>query len=416
MLGNTKTSTRWPSVVATLICALTIMCATATLQAKDKKQQAAAPAPQKNLLELLDYSKIVWPNPPAITRIKYLSYFSGEKREAPNAPKKTSWMDRLSGAAVGQAGPSDKLFYQLVRPYGVAADSKGKIYIADEKVLAVFVYNPEDGKVELIKNGQQARFKLITGLTLDDADTLFVSDSALGHVLVFDKDHRAQASISQGMQSPGGMAVDNENRLLYVADSELDQVLVFDADPPYKLLRKIGKQSGKHDLTTNGDFSRPTNVAVDKDGNVYVTDTFNNRVEIFDADGTFIRTFGKAGDGPGYFARPKGIAIDADGHIWVADSVQDRVQVFTPEGQLLIWMGGHGLLPGQFSTLAGVAIDQNNRVLTSEQYPGRVQIFRYRTDQEAEKEKTELEAASAKKTRGAPANETAKSAAATTPK
>ena len=58
---------------------------------------------------------------------------------------------------------------------------------------------------------------------------------------------------------------------------------------------------------------------MDKDGNVYVTDTMNNRVEIFDADGKFISTFGKNGDGPGYFARPKGIAVDSDGHIWVAD-------------------------------------------------------------------------------------------------
>ena len=64
---------------------------------------------------------------------------------------------------------------------------------------------------------------------------------------------------------------------------------------------------------------------------VYVTDTWNNRIEIFDADGKFIRTFGKAGDGPGYFARPKGIAVDGDGHVWVADGIQERVQVFYPK-------------------------------------------------------------------------------------
>src|SRR5262249_18496655 len=148
----------------------------------------------------------------------------------------------------------------------------------------VFIYNIENGKVELIKNGEQARFKLITGLTLDDADTLFVSDSELRHVLVFDKQHKVQASISEGMAGPAGLAVDNENRFLYVADSQLDQVLVYDADPPFRLLRTIGKPGSKHEFTTPGDFSRPTNVAVDKDGNVYVADTFNNRIEIFDAD------------------------------------------------------------------------------------------------------------------------------------
>jgi DNA-binding beta-propeller fold protein YncE len=396
------------AVFAALICALAILLAApASLDAKDKKKHAPAEAPKKNILELLDYSKIVWPNPPAITRIKYLSYFSGEKRELAPKQQKSSWMDRVSGVAVGQQTQNEKLFFQLVRPYGVAVDNSGNVYIADEKVLAIFIFNPETGKVDLIKNGQHARFKLITGLALDDSDTLFVSDSLLKHVVVFDKQHKAQASISQGMKIPAGLAVDNENRFLYVADSELDQVLVYDADPPYNLLRTIGKVSGKHDLTSPGDFARPTNVAVDKDGNVYVADTFNDRIQVFDAEGTFIRTFGKAGDGPGYFARPKGVAIDADGHIWVADAVQDRVQVFTPEGQLLIWMGGHGLLPGQFSTVAGLTIDKNNRVITSEQYPGRVQFFRYVTDAEAMAERDKREAADKAKKAGTPATKPA---------
>lgn len=396
------------------ILALTIavlVAATVPVGAKDKKK--AAPPAQKNILEVLDYSKIVWPNPPAITRIKYLSYFSGEKRQLKAAPKKSAWMDKLAGVAVGEASPSDKLFYQLIRPYGIGEDSKGRIYVADEKVLAVFIFNPDTGEVELIKNGTNARFRLITGLALDDADNLFVSDSELRHVLVFDKQHRAQASISQGMSSPAGLAIDNENRFLYVCDTDLDQVLVYDADPPYSLLRTIGKRDGKHELTTPGDFSRPTNAAVDEDGNVYVSDTFNDRVEAFDADGHFIREFGKPGDGPGYFTRPKGLAVDRDGHIWVTDAMQDRVQVFTPEGKLLIWIGNHGLMPGQFSMVAGVLIDKQNRVITSEQYPGRVQIFRYFTDEEAKAELARREASrpgvlSAKQAETAPAATTPK--------
>jgi sugar lactone lactonase YvrE len=168
-----------------------------------------------------------------------------------------------------------------------------------------------------------------------------------------------------------------------VADVTLDQVLVYDADS-LKLLRKIGTTGHNHELTTSGDFARPTGLAVDADGNLYVCDTLNNRIEIFDADGKFVSAFGKAGDGPGYFARPKGIAIDSDGHIWVADGMQDRVQVFNRDARLLITFGGHGILPGQFQGLVGIATDKNNRVFTSEMYPGRVQQFRYVTDAEAE--------------------------------
>jgi DNA-binding beta-propeller fold protein YncE len=125
-------------------------------------------------------------------------------------------------------------------------------------------------------------------------------------------------------------------------------------------------------------------VALDADANVYVTDTLNNRVEIFDADGEFISSFGKAGDGPGFFARPKGIAVDCDGHVWVVDQAQSRVQVFNREGQLLAYFGEVGPYPGQFNAPYGITIDKQNRVYVSEQFPGRVQVFQYITDAEAE--------------------------------
>ncbi len=353
----------------------------------DKKKKKEAEKPKPTLMDILDLSKIVWPNPPAITRIRYMNYFCAQK--PPEAPetKKAKWMDRLAGVAVGEQVTTEKRLWQLVTPYGLAVDSKDRLYVADSKVHAVFIFDTETKEVQLIKNGVEARFGLITGLAIDDSDRLFVSDSEMRRVLVFDSKHVAEGSISEGLANPAGLAIDNENRFLYVADSDLDQVLVYEADPPHKLLRKIGTAGKGHSLTTPGDFSKPTNVAVDQEGLVYVTDTWNDRVEIFDPDGKFIRTWGKAGDGPGYFARPKGIAIDGDGHVWVADGVQDRVQVFTPEGQLLIWMGGHGSYPGQFNALAGIAIDKNNRVFTSEQYAGRVQMFRYVTDAEALAEK-----------------------------
>ena len=382
-----------------------ILTGTVSLYAGRKKNARPAPEVKPNILDLLDYSKIVWPNPPAITRIKYLNYFSAEKlRPQTQQKQKVAWMDRLSGVVTGETR-ADKPRFQLVTPYGVAVDSKGRLYVADSKVLAVFIFNTETKDVELIKNGTHARFGWITGLVIDDADRLFVSDSKMRRVVVFDPEHTAEGTISEGLVSPGGMAIDNENRYLYVADAELDQVLVFDADPPYKLLRRIGTGGKEHTLTTPGDFARPSNVAVDQDGNLYVSDTLNDRVEIFDAEGNFIRAFGKPGDGPGYFARPKGIAIDGDGHVWVADAVQNRVQVFTPEGRLLIWMGENGTLPGQSSALAGLTIDRKNRVFTSDQYPGRVQMFQYVNNAEAMAERDRRLAEAQKKKSGAPAKD-----------
>jgi sugar lactone lactonase YvrE len=360
---------------------------------KKKKADDAAPAAPK----VIDYSNIVWPNPPAIARIRYTTWYAAEKIsqvEEGTATKKAKWMDRLAGTQ--PAVDNTKFLWQLGEPYGMAVDSKGNLYVADQKVGAIFIFNTETRDLELIKNKTHGHFVRIIGLAMDDNDRLFVSDPALGHVLVFNAQHKAEDVITDGLVEPGGLAIDTENRLLYVADVNQDQILVYDADS-LKLKRRIGTGGQKHALTTPGDFARPGGMAVDHDGNLYVADSLNNRIEIFDGDGKFVSAFGKAGDGPGYFSRPKGVAVDSDDHIWVVDGMQDRVQVFNKDAQLLISFGGHGLLPGMFQGVVGITIDKQNRVFTSEIFPGRVQQFRYVTDSEAEKLSKEKEAAREKK-------------------
>lgn len=361
---------------------------------KNKKKTEAGSAPEPPKLNI-DTSKLVWPNPPNIARVKWLDYYAGMKIDrtpAPPSKKKQSWMDRVAGTK--QEDNIDKLKtypWQLIGPYGIAFDSKGLVYVADQKVGAIFIFNTETHDATLIKNGADAHFELVNGLAIDDGDRLFVADGHLHRVLVFNPQHQIEGQIAEGLVDPVGLAIDNENRFLYVVDEQQDQVIVYDADS-LKELRRIGTTGKKHSLTTPGDFGGATNVAVDADGNIYVTDTMNSRVEIFDADGNFVSTFGKAGDGPGYFFRPKGIAIDSDGHVWVADQYQDRLQVFNREGQLLTYIGDtHANGPGQFKALVGVAIDKHNRVFTTEQYPGRMQMFRYITDAEAAAEKTRRE-------------------------
>jgi len=374
---------------ALLVFAITLTVPFAAFGGSKKKKDDAAAAPKK--IPVIDYSMIVWPNPPAIARIRYLAFFSAQKLSQVETPKtaKQGWMDRLAGTQPEQ--DNTKVLFQLMQPYGIAVDSKGHLYVADNKVGAIFIFNTETREVELMKNKEHGHFVRIIGLAMDDNDRLFVSDPGLRHVLIFNKDHKPEDVITEGMVEPSGLALDTQNRLLYVSDVSLDQVLVYDADT-LKLKRKMGTTGHKHELTTPGDFAKPTGVAVDQEGNLYVADTLNNRIEIFDADGAFIRAWGKNGDGPGYFARPKGIAIDSDGHVWVADGMQDRVQVFTNEGQLLITMGGHGLLPGQYQGLVNVAADnKRNLIYTSEIYPGRVQQFRYVTDAEADQLRKERE-------------------------
>ena len=386
-------------VALVLLLALCLASPVSMFASDKKKKKADTPQPAETPKLDIDTSKLVWPNPPNIARVRWLSYYAGMKidRTPPAATKKKqSWMDRVAGAKQEDNVDKLKTFpWQLLGPYGIAIDSKGQVYVADQKVGAVFIFNTETHDATLIKNGTDAHFGWINGLAIDDGDRLFVSDGKMHRILIFGPSHDVQGQIVEGLVDPVGLAIDKENRLLYAVDEQLDQVFVYDADS-LKLLRRIGSAvtaAKKHSLTTPGDFAAPTNVALDNDGNVYVTDTLNSRVEIFDADGHFISTFGKAGDGPGYLFRPKGIAIDSDGHIWVADQYQDRVQVFNRDGQLLTYIGDtHANGPGQFKALVGIAIDKQNRVFTTEQYPGRMQMFRYITDAEADAERTRRQA------------------------
>jgi len=388
-LFNSFRIRNWVAVLVLLAMGLTFPLAA---HASKKKKADTAPVLEARPRKFgFDPAKLVWPSPPNIGRIHWVDYFAGAKIDYTPTEKskpKASWMDRLAGGQTEAEKVNPKTFpFQMIGPYGIAIDSKGLVYVADQRVGAVFIFNTETRDCQMIRNGIEAHFGWINGLAIDDDDRLFVSDGKMHRVLIFNTKHEVENQISEGLVDPVGLAIDTTNRFLYVVDTQQDQVIVYDADS-LKLLRRIGTGGKNHFLTTPGDFGAPQGVAVDGDGNVYVTDTLKNRVEIFDADGTFVSEFGKHGDGPGYLARPKGIAVDSDGHIWVADQMEDRLQVFNREGQLLTYVGsGHGELPGQFKALSGVAIDKQNRVFTTEQEPGRLQVFRYVTDAQAAEEK-----------------------------
>jgi sugar lactone lactonase YvrE len=292
------------------LAALALALAMSGPASAKKKKEAEAPAPAP---KPIDYSKLQYPPAPEVARVKYIDALYGAKLEPPPpSTKKKSWMDAMAGTADDQRKGGRHIPPQLVFPIGMAVDSKGLLYVSDQKTGGIFIFNTETKDVQFIRNGKEANFKLINGIAIDDNDRLFVADGGLHHVLVFDAQHKPVDEISGALQDPVGLAIDTENRFLYVVDEGLDQVLVYDADS-FKLLRKIGTTGHNHELTTEGNFGAPFAAAVDKEGNLYVSDMLNNRIEVFDAEGTFVRTFGKIGDAVGEFGRPKGVAVDSDG-------------------------------------------------------------------------------------------------------
>jgi DNA-binding beta-propeller fold protein YncE len=112
-------------------------------------------------------------------------------------------------------------------------------------------------------------------------------------------------------------------------------------------------------------------------GNLYVADTLNYRIQVFDSKGGFVRAFGTQGDRPGEFIRPKGIGVDSEGHVYVADAEFNNFQILTPEGKPLLAVGTLGIQPGEFALVAGLYIDPKNQIYTSEMFHGRIQVFQY---------------------------------------
>ena len=133
-------------------------------------------------------------------------------------------------------------------------------------------------------------------------------------------------------------------------------------------------QWGESGLNTPGKFSFPQNIALDELGNVYVTDLGNKRVQKFTNDGTFLKTWGSSGTGPGQFQSPAGIDV-FNGTVYVVDNQQNRVQQFDLNGNFISSWGGQGDAPGQFFLPNGIAVSETGSVYVVDTGNQRIQKF-----------------------------------------
>jgi DNA-binding beta-propeller fold protein YncE len=360
---NVNIERTWLKVVGVLILCVPI-CGAGQKAPGNKKETPKASQPT------LQPSELIWPLPPDPPRVRWLAAYADMAKVKKPVDKRAHWIDKVTGTKT----PEEKL--ELRKPYGITTDSKGRIYAADTELKTVFVINPEERVVEQRKGDSRAPMALPVGVAVDSEDRLFVSDAELHSITCYSPSGQVIAYFgTASLGRPGGIAIDRGRNRLYVADAKQGRIAVFDTKPIgfrgyYGAPNPIGKAA-------NGTFASPTNVAVDRQGNIYVADTLNYRVQVLDSTGKFLRTFGVQGDRPGEFIRPKGIAVDSEGHIYVADAEFNNFQVFSPEGQPLLAVGELGSAPGQFALIAGLYIDPMNRIFTSEMYIGRIQVFQY---------------------------------------
>lgn len=163
------------------------------------------------------------------------------------------------------------------------------------------------------------------------------------------------------LKQPRDLAADDDGNI-YVADFGNDRIQVFDATMNF--LRAWG-QRGK----LPGELNQPGAIAVGSDGNLYVADTWNQRIQVFQPDGEYVREWG------GSFYGPRGIGASRDGKIYLSDTGNHRIKSFDLNGKELASWGKRGSAPGEFNEPVGVAVDNAGLVYVADNGNARVQVF-----------------------------------------
>ena len=305
-----------------LLAALTLISAACAAQKRDVRT-----------------SPLFYPPAPDLPRLQYLTSLSGSK-------------DVETQSAFNRFVVGEKREVKLDKPYGVAIH-QGKIYVCDTNA-SVVVFDLTRKTFETLKGAAgPGALMQPTNITIDPEGAKYVADPIRGQVVVFDRDDAyVRAYGEPGSWRPVD-AAPFEDRL-YVADVANHVVRVIDLQSG-ETLKTIGDK-GEPDQR----LDRPTNLAFDRQGRLYVTDFGRFQVVAFDRDGHYLSAFGKPGDGPGHFARPKGIAVDREGRLYAVDASFNNVQVFNPDGRLLMFFGEGGEAPGRFLLPAKVLIDYDN--------------------------------------------------------
>ncbi|MFN7953262.1 MAG: 6-bladed beta-propeller [bacterium] len=282
---------------------------------------------------------VFFPPAPELPRIQFLVSLNGRK-------------DVEEQSAFDRFVLGEKPDLKVDKPYGVAIHD-GKIYVCDTN-STVFVFDLDGRSFGPLEGAiGPGRLRQPTNISIDSDGTKYVADPVRGQVVVFDADDQyVDAFGTPGSWRPVDV-VQLEGRL-YVADGTKRLVVVLDAKTG-QVLKTIGDKGDPSER-----LDRPTNLAFDADGYLYVTDFGRFQVLKYDRDGHYKAAFGGIGADFGHFARPKGIALDRAGRLYAVDASFNNVQIFNPEGRLLLFFGESGEGPGGLLLPAKVAIDYDN--------------------------------------------------------
>ena len=286
-----------------------------------------------------------FPPSPDTPRIQFLTSFASEADLGRDQGR--SFAEYI----VGEQRKADP----LVKPYGLAVHD-GQVFVCDTVAGSVEVFDLIKGHASFFTPQGEGKMRLPINITVDQDGTRYVADTGRAQVLIYN----AQGNFIEAMgkkdeMKPSDVAVTADR--IYVADLLNHCVKVFGrADHQFLFNIPADAKAGQ------GKLLSPTNLALDQNGKrLLVSDTGGNAIQVFDLDGKYLRTIGRAGVAPGAFARPKGVAVDKQGLTYVVDAATQVVQIFDTEGRLLLFFGQAGAsTQGEVILPAVVKVDYDN--------------------------------------------------------
>ncbi len=315
-------------------------------------------------------TQLVWPGPPEPPRLAYAGELIGEENfRAVNGERDGAALRMLRWIA--GIGRGDKDVRELIRPQSGMVDESGRILVTDAGREAVVVFDETAATLSFWQEAERGRnFSSPVGISADGTGGYLVADADVGYLLRLTRDGKPAGTIGKGaLERPTGLCRSEASGEIFVADSAAHDIKVFDTTG--RLIRSIGGRG-----VDVGRFNGPTHLSCNGDA-LYVTDTLNARVQVLTLAGEPMASIGQRGLFVGNLVRPKGVVTDRDGHIYIIESYYDHLLVFSNIGELLLPIGGTGSGAGQFFLPAGAWTDDGSRLFVADMFNGRVVVLDY---------------------------------------
>jgi 6-phosphogluconolactonase (cycloisomerase 2 family) len=284
--------------------------------------------------------------------------------------------------------------YQFKDPADVAVDSAGYIYVADfensrvqqfNSVSSGLVYQRTYGETGVPYLTDSSHYNSPSDVAVASDGSMYITEDTGQRLIKLNADGttawiKGDAGVkfpdwpptNYQLQNPADIAINAAGKI-YVADQWNQRVQVYNPDGTYH--STIGWGTG------NYQFACPVGLAIAQNGYIYVTDPWRQRVQIFNSSHVYVGTLGEtdvSGPENWHFNNPQGVAVDSNGTIYVADSDNHRVQVFNSSGAYVRTLGATGSSRWGFTgfnTPSRLAVDSSNRLYVSDSGNDRIQVF-----------------------------------------